>query len=295
MNGYQFRHNIIDKKRKIIHVVKRVLQIAARQMDLLKPQQDTNGVMLMFLLQIDEIQFGDIKQRLENGISNNSLENELRTVVGFTTSTSKESLTVPANQMSIELFKSSDNDTIFSICVCCLDCLDYLGCPCRCDRFSGTDEKNDGGHGDDGHGDGEKNAKSRSKNQRGRRRTMSRLQSIGTQEEDTNVSQHGANSVTIVGYGHVVPAASPEIRSPMSSSRETTCDLTSRIQRNGDDVTYIDNDIELSQLTLTNLGTTLDNDDVNNNNNDNNNRNNINIVNGYNEWNVGERLEETRC
>ena len=91
MNSYQFRKEIINRQRQIVHTVKRVLQIAARQMDLLKPKQDTDGVMLMFLLQIDETQFRGIQKHLHRGIEQNSLQNELKTMLNFT---KKESITL---------------------------------------------------------------------------------------------------------------------------------------------------------------------------------------------------------
>ena len=73
----------------------------------------------------------------------------------------------------------------------------------------------------------------------------------------------------------------------MSSSCETTRDLTSPIERNGDDTD--NDDIELSQLTLTHLvtTTTVNNEDENKiGSDDNDNRSNINISNGYHEWHV---------
>ena len=218
MSASTFSRNIICKKRKIVHVVKRVVQIAARQMDLLKPKQDTNGVMLMFLLQIDEIQFDQIKTRLENGISNNSLQNELKTVLGFTTS--RTSLSVPTNQMSIESFKSNDNETRFLSCIYCLDCV---------------------------------LAKNKHNNATGCAvGRVARLQSVWTTEDHSHMSviPPSITGNTRSGHAYVATLTTP----PVLSASEMSSREVSQIEANGNGNDYgAANGIELSEIAVTDL------------------------------------------
>ena len=78
MKSREFRNKIVHAKKSVIHSLKRALQVGASQLDLLQPKQDAKGVLLMFLIQInqaDNDEYNEMKHRLTTAIKDKVIAN----------------------------------------------------------------------------------------------------------------------------------------------------------------------------------------------------------------------------